>query len=78
VRDLCGREVLALTPLVVFIVWIGLWPQFFLDRMNPTLDYLTAQPLAASQRLEASRPLETTQKEIPRTQSEGVCLNPEP
>ena len=42
VRDLGPREVLALTPLLVLIVWIGVQPGFFLDRMSPTLDRLTA------------------------------------
>ena len=42
VRDLNPREVLALSPLVVWIVWIGIQPGFFLDRMAPTLDRLTA------------------------------------
>ncbi|MGO8688356.1 MAG: complex I subunit 4 family protein [Thermoguttaceae bacterium] len=42
VRDLAPREVLALTPLVVLIVWIGVQPAVFLDRMTPTLDHLTA------------------------------------
>jgi len=42
VRDLCLREVLALTPLVVMIVWIGVQPRFFLDRMAPSLDRLAA------------------------------------
>jgi NADH-quinone oxidoreductase subunit M len=42
VRDLAAREVLALAPLVVLIVWIGVQPRFFLDRMGPTLDRLTA------------------------------------
>jgi len=42
VRDLCLREVLALAPLVVLIVWIGVQPRFFLDRMAPTLDELAA------------------------------------
>ena len=36
VRDLGGREIAALAPLCVFIVWIGLHPGFFLDRMEPT------------------------------------------
>lgn len=40
VRDLCGREVAALLPLVVFIVWIGVAPNFFLRRMSPDLDPL--------------------------------------
>jgi len=43
VRDLSAREVLALMPLVVFIFWIGLWPEFFLRRMSPTLNEITAR-----------------------------------
>jgi NADH:ubiquinone oxidoreductase subunit 4 (subunit M) len=31
------REVAALAPLVVFVFWIGLQPEFFLSRMQPTL-----------------------------------------
>lgn len=40
VRDLSLREVAALAPLAVFIFWIGIWPDFFLNRMAPTLDHL--------------------------------------
>ena len=43
VADLSAREVMALAPLAVFIVWIGLQPSFFLDRMSPTLDRLTGE-----------------------------------
>lgn len=42
-HDLNFREVAALAPLAAFILWIGLQPQFFLNRMTPTLDLLTAQ-----------------------------------
>lgn len=48
VRDLSVREVAALCPLVVFIVWIGVAPGFFLDRMGPTLEYLTAPATQAA------------------------------
>ena len=41
VRDLSLREFFALAPLVVFMVWIGLVPQFFLERMSPTLSHMT-------------------------------------
>jgi len=41
-RDLSLREIAALAPLAVFIVWIGVHPAFFLDRMSPTLDRITA------------------------------------
>jgi NADH-quinone oxidoreductase subunit M len=40
-QDLSWREIAALAPLAVFVFWIGLWPQFFLDRMGPTLDGAT-------------------------------------
>jgi len=35
------REVCALAPLAVFVVWIGIYPQFFLRRMDATLTPLT-------------------------------------
>jgi hypothetical protein len=38
VRDLSWREIGALAPLAVFVFWIGLWPDYFFDRMAPTLD----------------------------------------
>lgn len=53
-RDLCLREVCCLAPLLVFILWIGLQPRFFLDRMAPTLHELTAPAMQASQSLAPS------------------------
>ncbi|HJN11670.1 MAG: NADH-quinone oxidoreductase subunit M [Pirellulaceae bacterium] len=49
--DLCWREVAALVPLAVFVVWIGVQPRFFLDRMQPTLNRVAdvvAEPWPAS------------------------------
>ncbi len=43
IRDLCWREIVALAPLAVFVVWIGVQPKFFLDRMSPTLNRVTAE-----------------------------------
>ncbi len=48
VRDLCFREIFALALLVIFIVWIGLQPRFFLDRMSPTLGNLDAGVMKAA------------------------------
>jgi NADH-quinone oxidoreductase subunit M len=48
-RDLSAREICCLAPLVVFIFWIGLYPRFFLDRMAPTLDHLTAPAMRAAE-----------------------------
>ena len=42
VQDLCWREILALAPLGVLMVWIGLYPKFFLDRIVPTAEELLA------------------------------------
>ncbi|MGI6415899.1 MAG: complex I subunit 4 family protein [Thermoguttaceae bacterium] len=50
IRDLSAREVAGLIPLVVFIVWIGLQPSFFLNRMGPALDRLTAAAVRAADR----------------------------
>jgi NADH-quinone oxidoreductase subunit M len=36
--DMTPREVLALAPLVVFVFWIGLYPNFFLQYLAPTVD----------------------------------------
>jgi NADH-quinone oxidoreductase subunit M len=38
--DISVREILALAPLLVFIVWIGVYPRFFLDVIGPSVDSL--------------------------------------
>lgn len=38
VADCSFREIAALAPLAVFVLWIGLFPQFFLQRMQPSLN----------------------------------------
>jgi len=42
VKDLNFREIMALAPLLVFVVWIGVQPKFFLDRMEPALQSINA------------------------------------
>ena len=42
VRDMSPREVLALAPLLVFVFWIGLFPQHFLRPMERDLDKVLA------------------------------------
>ncbi|HXT58117.1 MAG TPA: NADH-quinone oxidoreductase subunit M [Pirellulales bacterium] len=49
IRDMSLREVAALAPLLVFVFWIGLAPQHFLQPMSQDLDQIlniTAEPLA--------------------------------
>jgi NADH-quinone oxidoreductase subunit M len=49
VHDLNLREIAALVPLCVFMVWIGLQPGYFLEKTQPTLATIvdsTQEPLA--------------------------------
>jgi NADH-quinone oxidoreductase subunit M len=36
--DLSGRERLVFAPILLLVVWMGVFPQPFLDRAQPTLD----------------------------------------
>ncbi len=40
--DLNTREILALAPILVLIVWIGIYPQFFTSRMEPSINKVVA------------------------------------
>jgi NADH-quinone oxidoreductase subunit M len=63
ITDLSLREILALAPLAVFVVWIGLRPGDFLSRMQPTLDAARAPAVAA---LEKSATAENQTALVPR------------
>ena len=41
IRDMSWREFAALAPLAVLVFWIGLYPQYFLRPIAPTLDSIT-------------------------------------
>ncbi|MEX2175197.1 MAG: NADH-quinone oxidoreductase subunit M [Pirellulaceae bacterium] len=64
--DLSLREIAALAPLVVFVVWIGLRPNDFLSRMQPTLE--AARQPAAAQVIQDSDPVELTVVPVSMTQ----------
>ena len=36
-KDLSGREIFILSCITLFIFWIGIYPQTFLSRMEPTV-----------------------------------------
>jgi NADH-quinone oxidoreductase subunit M len=42
IPDIAWNELLALAPLVVFIVWIGVHPNTFLRKMSPSVNQLLA------------------------------------
>jgi NADH-quinone oxidoreductase subunit M len=49
VHDMNLREILAVAPLCVFMVWIGLQPDILRQRMEPTLNQITAATAAPFQ-----------------------------
>ena len=56
VKDLGWREIGALVPLAVFVFWIGVYPQFFLEPVAPALERSTriAQQLVRDEDLTAA------------------------
>jgi NADH-quinone oxidoreductase subunit M len=73
VRDLSFREIAALAPLVVFVFWIGLQPEFFLSRMQPTLAPMTEGALQAlDDRQLSEQPVLARQPQKPRGESSRV------
>jgi NADH-quinone oxidoreductase subunit M len=47
-KDLNGREIVTLVPLLVFIFWIGLYPKFFFELMSPSVEQLVSIILKAA------------------------------
>jgi NADH-quinone oxidoreductase subunit M len=41
--DMNGRELVAAIPLAVFVFWVGLYPQPFLDVMHVSVEHLLEQ-----------------------------------
>jgi NADH-quinone oxidoreductase subunit M len=39
-KDMTGREFAYLLPIIVFIVWIGVSPKPFLDKMDASVEHL--------------------------------------
>ena len=42
-KDLSAREVAIMMPLLIFIFWIGIYPNTFLDKMTPALENMIKQ-----------------------------------
>jgi len=51
VTDLNFREIAALAPILVLIVWIGVYPQFFTRRMEPSINQVVKKLTVARQRV---------------------------
>ena len=42
-KDLCPREIIILAPFLIFVFWIGLGPQPFIDLIHPSVANLLDQ-----------------------------------
>jgi NADH-quinone oxidoreductase subunit M len=42
-KDLSAREIVLMAPLLLFVFWIGVYPNVFLDKMTPALEQLIVQ-----------------------------------
>lgn len=42
-KDLSAREIVVMLPLLLFVFWIGIYPNTFFDKMNPSLENLIDQ-----------------------------------
>jgi len=42
-KDLSAREIVLMIPLLIFVFWIGIYPNTFLDKMTPALENLVKQ-----------------------------------
>jgi NADH-quinone oxidoreductase subunit M len=43
IRDVNARELVAILPLAVFVLWVGLYPKPFLNIVTPSVQHLLAQ-----------------------------------
>jgi NADH-quinone oxidoreductase subunit M len=79
IHDLTLREIAALVPLCVVIVWIGVHPKFFLDRMAPTIDQLTGKAMTAVESAQPPTPTTPSDDSQPAdeiTQSRSAPAKP--
>ena len=54
-----ARELAAVVPLVACMFWIGLFPQFFLDRIMPSVQPIEKLLINRRQMVMQERPVET-------------------
>ena len=72
------REVLALAPLLVFIVWIGVYPKYFLDVIGPSVDPLGRPPTNRMYQLYGPPQERTAREPLPRDHLEVAAPATEP
>jgi len=77
IRDLSAREICALAPLAVMMLWIGLVPNTFLQPMSGTLNEITAVVDGAYDEYYAREPVDLTASRAGATRDEENEANVE-
>jgi NADH-quinone oxidoreductase subunit M len=75
IPDLSRRELVILTPMVALMIWIGVQPTVFLERMEPSvrnvLEYVNDNGLQAENRLELEAPVTFSSTSPPAVEEDG-------
>jgi NADH-quinone oxidoreductase subunit M len=74
IADLNGRELTILVPLVAAILWIGIYPRPFLDRMEPSVNRLVQYLEAVSSSVATTPPVEPVAAAIEAASSSAPSL----
>ncbi|BCR06907.1 NADH:ubiquinone oxidoreductase subunit M [Desulfuromonas versatilis] len=62
-KDLSAREIVLMLPLLVFVFWIGVYPNTFFEKMSPSLEQLIIQ-VKSKQQVAMVEPVQTGHLEI--------------
>lgn len=67
-KDLNGRELAYLTPIVLMCIFMGVYPQFFLGRMEPSLNQFLTYMHSETQ--DTTAKIDLTEEELEKAKSE--------
>jgi NADH-quinone oxidoreductase subunit M len=75
--DLSGREIVLMAPLLVFVFWIGIYPNVFFERMNPAVEQVIAQVKGRQQIAALQIPAASHASELPAILEEADATDAE-
>jgi NADH-quinone oxidoreductase subunit M len=74
-KDMRFDEVLMVLPLVILFFVIGLFPNLFFDKINPSVEALVNQRQAAIQRMQASEPARGSHESVSQPANGQIVWN---
>ncbi len=64
-KDLSAREIILMLPLLLFVFWIGIYPNTFFEKMNPAMEKVLAQMGAPHAVVEIQHPVVPAHAPVP-------------